>query len=318
MKHLSILEKLSILKSTATSSIIFLVILVVLSILVIIFSTTTRMNVKKKNKFYIGLYFIAIIGLLVMFHNSLIPMFDYMMDNLFVIFCFPNLASYLVAIITTNIILWITTLNGKENKIIRIINSVVFAIMHYLLVLILVTVKTNKLDVLSQTSIYSNQNALGLLQISSMIYITWIVFLTIYFVVRTIIYKKKGLTFEHVTVFTNELAKNSRKEKSKVKMVTAPSFIKGHCPVKDNNIIIEKPQSMKSAELLAYEETLTLEDYKLLLNLLKAEKEQKKEKKTSVIIKDNSKEKPLRPQTIVIPEEQPRLIELEDLYKSIS
>ena len=335
MKPLTMLENLNILKDIVTSSALYIVMIVIGLFLIMFISRTTRMNVKMKRKFYIMFYLIAVVALIGIYYKDLSNMFDYMMNNLFVILCFPNLASYLAAIIITNIILWITTLNGKEDTTTKIVNSSIFVILHYLMILLLITIHKNKLDIFSQSSIYTNEQAKALITISSVIFITWIIFTIIYKIVRKVIYNRKGMELNQVVVYTNEPV--LAKEKNQIDFVEAPAFIRrGYTPKpaiaptitkaepviipitkeeeKKEVIVEEKPKEekkvIKTKEMLAYEEALTLEDYKLLLNLLKAQKEKIKEQTRDVVISDED-----RRQSMAV---QSKLGELQDLYKSIS
>ncbi len=332
MKPVTLIDNLNIIKDMVSSSTLFIVLLAISCFAIMFISRTTRINAKIKSKIYIGVYLVAVISLIALYYKSLSTMFDYMMNNLFVIFCFPNLACYLASLIVLNVVLWITTLNGKEDTITKVVNSSVFVILHYLLILLLITANKEKLDLFSQNSIYGNDKEVAIIEISSMIFILWITFTIIYKLVRTVIYKRKGMELNQVVVYTSEPDIVEEKEE-KIRMVEAPAFIRrGYTPKpaiaptitkaepviipldKPNTIEVEakveeEPKVIKTKEQLAYEEALTLEDYKLLLNLLKAEKEKMKERTRDVVIKDDRK----RERNI-----ESRLGELQDLYKSVS
>lgn len=347
MRPLTVLENLGILKDVVASSSLYIALIVVGCIIIIFTSTTTKMNVKSKRKIYFIIYIAVIISLLGLFYKDLTNMFDYLVNNLFIVFCFPTLAAYLTAIVFTNIVLWTTTLNGKENGLIKFINSTIFVVLHYLLVLLLMIVKDKKIDIFSQQSVYGNEQAVALISLSSMIFITWVVFLIIYTIVRSFIYSKKGMALNQVVVYANAPVEN-KGIKEYVNIVEAPSFVTVPYSVKPaitptvetkpqpiiiplepitptvETIVTKVPEEVvkpvepvkpaKTKEVLAYEETLTLEDYKLLLNLLKAEKEKKKEQIRDVVIEETEKPKE-RKET---PNIQPKLGELQDLYRSIS
>lgn len=303
MRQLSMLENLNILKDISISNIFLLILIIIMIILIIIFSSTNRMNVKRKRKFYISFYVIGISLIIIKFFKYISPMFDYMMNNFFDVFFFPNLAVYLAGIISVNVILWITTLNGKESRIIKIINSIVWAIIHYIFVVFLITVNNDKLDVLSQSSIYTNEKTLAIIEISSIIFVSWIMFLVIYNLIKKVIYKKKGLSVEQITVYSKKIAEKT--VDNKIRMVEPPYFVR---MISKNKPKVSKKEMSK--ECLAYEKALTLEDYKLVLQILKEEKE--KEKHSVVVIPQKSVES----QNKVI--DQPKLSTLRDLYKSIS
>ncbi len=342
MSPLSILENLNIIKDIMFSSSIYLILLIIGCMIILFISTTNKINVKFKRKIYILSYIGIFLTIGIIYYKDLANMLDYLMNNLFIIFYFPNLACYLTAIVVTNIILCTTTLNGKESRTVKIVNSTIFVIIHYLLILLLVVIKDNKLNVFSQKSIYSNEKALAIITLSSIIFITWIVFTVIYKLVRQIIYKRKGIELNQVVVYSNEETSKVESD-SPIRSIEAPAFISipytpkpaitptitaaepvviplDRKPVYQKpNIVLEKPieektKPQKSKELLAYEETLTLEDYKLLLSLLKAEKEKMKEQVRDVVIDDKEESNEKRQNNTV----QSKLGELQDLYRSIS
>lgn len=189
MSRLSLADKLKILGDVTSSSGLFvvaIVILVALALLVI----TTNTKTKKISKFVcIAIYGSITLVSLIFYREELFNMFDYMMNNFFIAVYFPNLAIYFAAIIATNIILWISIFNRKITKWIRVINTIVFCIIHYLLILIINIITTNKLDIFEQTSIYQNEKALALIELSSTIFIVWILFLIVYKLIR--IYQQK-------------------------------------------------------------------------------------------------------------------------------
>ena len=184
MSKLTLLDKLKILGDVTSSSGLFVVAIVILvSLAILLIATNTK--TKKISKFIcIAIYGSITIVSIMFYREELFEMFDYMMDNLFIAVYFPNLAIYFAAIITTNIILWISIFNRKITKWIRVINTTVFCIIHYLLILIINIINKGKLDIFDQTSIYQNKNALGLIELSSTIFVTWILFLIIYKIIR--------------------------------------------------------------------------------------------------------------------------------------
>ena len=184
MEQTTILEKLKIVFEISKSSKLFILVILGLIILAVVGFTTTNRTKKRSKKIYAAIYLFIIIALLIMYHSSLSKMFDYMMNNLFIVIYFPNIAVYLAAILITNIILWTSVFNLRTSKIVKNINIIIYSIIHYLLALILSVITTNKLDVFSQTSLYGNKEVQALIELSSIIFITWVIFLIIYKIIR--------------------------------------------------------------------------------------------------------------------------------------
>ena len=197
MGDLSFVEKLKIFVDVSSSSGICIASIFILIFMAFMFLTTSRKNAKSTRLLFIGIYTILILVLCLQYSSSLPKMFDYMMNNFFIVFYFPNLAIYLAAIIATNIILFVSIFNFKEDKILKIINTIVYSFIHYLLILILNIVTKNKLDVFSQTSVYGNEKASAMISLTSIIFIVWVIFIIIYKIIRKT-QKAKNLGNEEV------------------------------------------------------------------------------------------------------------------------
>ena len=66
--------------------------------------------------------------------------------------------------ITTNIIMWISMFSKKSKRIVKIINSIVFFLMHYILILSLSIITNDKLDVFDSTKLYQNTDIHSLIE----------------------------------------------------------------------------------------------------------------------------------------------------------
>ena len=259
MSSMSFLDKLRVILDITTSSAFFVGIVIFMLLITYLLITTSDKNIKKKRKFYISIY-IIILGLIIFFYqDNLMKIFDSMMSNIFSIIYFPNIAVYLLSIMATNIILWTSILNIKINKIVKVIDCCVFAIIHYLLILVLNTITTNELDAFNQTSLYSNNDIVALIEVSSSVFTIWIIFLIVY------------------KLFLNYLTKNKDEVKEIIKkpylpkninIVNAPSTI-----TIDNN-----SNEIVNNKTDFYDQLLTLEDYKLVVDILKREKMVKNKK----------------------------------------
>lgn len=279
MSNMSFMDKIKILGDVISSSNIFIIAIVIFIILGLLFITTDKNNYKSSRKIYILMYLAIISVILITYNGSLSKMFDYMMNNFFIAVYFPNLAIYLAAIIATNIITWISIFDFKNSKTLKIINVVIFCIIHYLLVLILNIITEKGLDVFTQTSIYGNKQALALIEISSTIFVVWIIFLILYKIIRKWLDKQTEIITEEIPVVLSNINK-----------LENPQIVKG---------TIKKVKQKEQTPII-YDSILTIDDYKLLLNLLK---EQKLKQQQELIRNQYN--------------EQSKLTELQALYQSI-
>lgn len=300
MMKMSFIDKINILINIVSSSKKYALIFFIL--LLICYILTTKKNKAKHTKRIAFIIYTLIIGMILYnYRNNLSNMLDYMMNNLFIIIYFPNLAIYLAAIITTNIILLISVFNSKIPKFLRNINVSVYCTMMYFLVLILNIIKDNNLDVFTQSSVYGNQNAQALIELSSSVFVVWIMFLITYKTIKSIIVKPKNQLKET----TNEVKEQvpPLKQTSVPVSVIEKPYRKIQAPyiakTGNNTIKIEK---IENPEIKKYDDLLTLDDYKLLLSILKEEK---------------AKEQQAKERQARIDKEQEKYVELQKLYSNV-
>ena len=327
MTHKNVLDRISVMVDVISSSPILIGLVVLFVLISILFMTTNKQNAKKTKIIYSIIYLLCIGGIIFFYHSSLLDLFDYLMNHLFIFFYFPNLAAYFLGIIITNVILWRTVFKDTQEKALKIINSIIYCLLHYLFILILNVIVVNDLDVFSDISIHQNTEANSLIGLSSTIFVVWILFILIYSMIRkyqnrgnitnvieTIQYVAKPSIIEQITI-PNIIQSNKRiKEKKlkKIEQVLPPLYIysKGEVGYKSEPTIIEQiivdtpyvqmeplikniettpsyqvidtPEPLvknidtKKIEANTKEQVMdlfdglfTLEDYKVLLNMLK-------------------------------------------------
>lgn len=268
MSKMSFWEKIDILFDLSKSSYLYILIIFILLSLGIIFTTTNNKTINRNKKIYIGFSIFTFICMFLIYHKSLSKIFDYMMNNLFIAIYFPNLAIYLAAIIITNIIVWFSIFNFKTSDSIRKLNTIIYLLMNYLLALVLSVIHKNNLDVFTQSSIYTNKQATAIIELSSIIFIVWILFLITYKII--LIYLKKDYKPKVKRVVVK---KEIKKLPDNYREKETPDYIYGKAPKRENQIMILEKESTK-----AYEDLFTLEDYKILLKMLLEKKYTKEEK----------------------------------------
>lgn len=336
MSKLSLLDKLKVLSDVTSSSGLFIVVIVILIALAALLITTNTKTRKKSRFVCIAIYGAIIIVSILFYREELFELFDYMMNNFFIAIYFPNLAIYFAAIVTTNIILWISIFNRKITKWIRTINTIIFCFIHYLLILIINIITTNKLDIFDQTSIYENQEALALIELSSTIFVVWILFLIIYKIIR--IYQDNQEINPKEELENSPWEKEIRKELPKdpiiktetiikrklpdsIKKTEVPSIIQGNIrkkqpeniidfmksatPTQDNSYLMDIPDPIlnESPQFL----DIMLRDQEIMKPL----KSEKQPKTTKIV------EKPPRKQRNITVIKEPKLVEKKTLRKEM-
>lgn len=276
MSKLTLWKKLAIFWQVSKSSYLFLIVLAVLLILGFIFLTTNKRNSKRRKLVYIISSAVILVLMIAFYHGSLASIFDYMMNNLFIAIYFPNLAIYFAAIIIMNIILWVSLFSFKTTNIIKKVNVVIYVIMNYLLALLLSVINTNKLDIFNQASVYGNNDARALIELSSFVFVIWIIFLVIYKLiliylrkdykpkVKKVIVKKtvKKLPDNFIPTTTPEYILGNKKNKETI-IFTEPIKSRIIEPIEDKvvienkDVVIEKP-AQQTVIITPKEETIVI------------------------------------------------------------
>ena len=263
MATLSLFDKISVLLEVSKSSKLFIFGILIIIFLGAVLVTTNKKNVKTSRKLFVVLYLFIVVAIFVLYKENILDMIEYLMNNLFSIIYFPNLAIYFAAIIISSIILWVSVFNFRTTKIIKNINIVFYSIINYLLVVLLTIINEQKLDVFDTTSIYTNRSAQAIIELSSTIFILWMIFLTLYKAIR--IYQTK----DYKVVKRKVVSKKTKRTLPKyVREIPGPKFVKA-APTLVNKIDT-------STELKQFENLFTLEDYKLLLSILTERREKEK------------------------------------------
>lgn len=202
--------------------------------------------------------------------------------------------------------MWISLFNYKTTPIIKKVNIVIYIIMNYLLCLILYTINTNKLDIFTQNSVYGNTNAAALIELSSIIFLVWIIFLIIY--KCFLIYLRKDYKPKVKKVIVKRKVK---KLPENFEPKEVPVYIYGKSPIKET-----LPYSTSNDEIRKYEQLFTIDDYKLLLRMLKEQKEKERQEAEKLRIQ-KEREKMEQEKLQEQHSEIAKFTELEELYRSI-
>ena len=296
MSKMTFMDKLSVLLNVSLSSKLFIALFILLIIIGLVLIKNNNNDVQKNKKIYLMITIFISALVIFTFNTSLAKMFDYMMNNLFIIVYFPNIAIYLAAIIATNVILFVSIFSNKTSKVIKNINIIVYTIINYLLVLLLFTVNKSGLDLFSQSSIYQNESATALIELTSILFIIWVVFLVLYKLILSYLSKddeisedtarirKKILMEEQRKIFNEkrELEREKEELRKAQEEMTTPVVVREETP---------KQMSREEYMMKQFDQMLTLNDYKVLLNVLKEhrDKEKAEQERQQMIKNENVK-----------------------------
>jgi len=272
MLQLTLLEKLKILFDLILSS-PFFIFLFIFTILVFIILLDSKNYKRKQIKSYIiGIYTLVFLSVIIKYHSSFLSVFDYLINDIFIIFYFPNVAVYAIMIIIINILM-LRSLFSNNDKIVRTINIASYSMIMYLMLLVIYTVTTENLNVYDELSLYTNQNVLVLVEISNVIFLIWMILLLINKLLDFL--ENKGLKTKSILLSTNEeqnivtevIEKEVIKEIIKevpVEKEIIKEVIK-EVPV-EKIIYKEKPDEMYTKD----EYTFSKDEYLMILRLLQS------------------------------------------------
>lgn len=288
MEKLSFFDKLKVLLDVSLSSKLFLLVIAFIIFIGVVFYTTNKKNYKTTRTIYLVCMLFIVVFLIMSYYSSIGNLIDNLMNNIFILIYFPNLAVYVAALIISNVILLVSIFNYKVSRLIKNINITVYCILSYILALILSLISKYNLDVFSNESVYQNKSAQALIELSSVIFIVWILFLIVYKLIMIYLKKDFKTPVEKVVV-----KKRVKVLPDYINEVTIPNIVRDRTKKEEKPVIV--PLTKEEKILKQLDNSLTIEDYKILLKVLK-EKQKKEERKYT---QDN------------------KVQELMDLYKSV-
>ncbi len=158
-----------------------------------IFTVAMIINVKKnktigKSLFIIGWIFI-ILFIIIKYNGYISKLFDNLINNIFMQIFFPNLATYIITIIATNIIFLYTILNKNTKTPAKIVNSIFFSSIMVLMVYTLDVIIENKINIYVQRELYTNEQVLTLIESTTIIFSIWILIIFSKYLIKKLVKK---------------------------------------------------------------------------------------------------------------------------------
>lgn len=241
MIQFSFFEKMKTLFEVVISSPFFLFLIIFFILLSIVLFDTINYENKKIKKVYVLIYLAIFLAIIIKYNSSLLQLIDYLVNNIFIILYYPNLASYIIMLMIANILVLRAVFKRDMPRFQKTINIIFYCIKMYMMFPILDNITKNKIDVYSQLSIYSNNELTMLVEISSAVFFIWILLLFIIWMVNKI---------------TNKLTSN----KKDIKVVKGIQ--------KENKKPQEKDNNTKELN-----DIFSTEDYIMMLKIIKLSKE---------------------------------------------
>lgn len=265
MRYIELPEKMKILIDLILEYKI-LVIMVML-ILIFTFLLINKTIDKKKYIKLIGISFlIGLVITIVINVESLRVTLDNIINNVFTDIYFPSIEVYIFILSVMLIAIVNTFVNKDMSNAYKINNTVIFFTLVFLLISFLLTISDNSIDIFDKTSIYTNVNCLVLLQLSTTVFIVWLLISLLIYTINSIIKRlsvKEKITIEPVKVEENILPTYKDNLMDQEIVIQNDEEIINDTKIVDNNdLIVENPIIQKT-------DKFSLEDYKIFNQILK-------------------------------------------------
>ena len=183
MVDTTLLEKFNLIyKFLSNNSLIFLIILLILAIII---DFMYGNNSKKTKTLYIFIIVLMLIYGSFIYYKPLFNILDIYITYLFKITYFPSIIEYMSMIIITIILQIYSAL--KLDKLSKNINIWVGIFIELLFLINVMAMRNYTINLNSITSIYENDLLLSIFQVSSIVFMLWIIFNLIFYLIKLFI-----------------------------------------------------------------------------------------------------------------------------------
>ena len=259
MVQFTLLEKFKMLVDIILSSSFFLTTVIIGSLFATIMILSIRKKGKINRKIFILAWLFVIAFIFIRYFNTLFTMLDNLIENIFVSIYFPNLATYVALLLSTNFIFIYTIIKKAMSKFVIVLNTVSFISINMLFLFIADTVVKENIDIYTKLTIYSNSNLLILLELSTGLFTLWLFILSIVWIINKIISINKEPKLEEKVVYEKPVT-----EVSETNEILDNTYVKNE--FEDIEIIDFEESNLDYENLfdryMHGDSNLTIEDYK--------------------------------------------------------
>lgn len=260
MRYIELPEKLIILLETILEYKIL--VFMVAFLIVFTFLVINKRITKKKYVALVSVTFlISLIITAFTTDSSVTETFNNVINNIFTAIYFPSVEVYIAILIIMFIAVINAFVNKKMQSAYKINNIIMFFTLVFLFISFLLTISDNRIDVFDTTSIYTNVNCLVLLQLSTSVFILWLIISIIIYTVNAIMNKINPK--EEVAKVVKPVINQNSLPNKEIVIECDEEIITDFPKDEDDDLIIESPVIMKQ------EEKFTLNDYKIFNRMLK-------------------------------------------------
>lgn len=264
MDYMNIIDKLQIFMNLITNSQLLMGTIVLIALSVLLF-LNKQINNKKLFRVVLLINIGAFLIMLFLNSNQLITMYNNIIDKIFMNFYFPSIEVYLFILLFMFVVLLVSIFNINMKKSYKIINIVTFFAFFYLFLMLLDIIVTNNLNIFDISSIYTNKEAVAILELSTLVYALWLIILMIISISNTIyvyiLNKKKNKVNQEVGDSVESLRQEVYVSTVDDSYVPKTDFGYSLNEEIDKNILVEQNN--------VDDKNYTLQDYKIFNSMLK-------------------------------------------------
>lgn len=264
MSYINLLEKLEILMKLITNSQVLMVTTIFISIALVLF-LNKQIDTKKLFKIVLLINLGSFLIMLFTNYKEILSIYSNIVNKIFMNMYFPSVEIYMFILVFMTIVLLSSIFNFKMKKSYKLTNIISFFIIIYLFLSLIYVVTTNNLNIFVASSIYTNQEALTLLELSTLVFALWIIVTSINAISSSIysyILNKKESKEEVVTINEVENLVTNDFNNNIVESPLVNSVDYTSVPVQS----IELPKQVQEQE---QPNNYSLEEYKTFNSILK-------------------------------------------------
>lgn len=259
MNYMNIIEKLQMFMNLITNSQLLMGTIVLISLVILLF-INKQINKKKLFRVVLLINIGAFLILLFSYTDQLVNIYNEIVNKVFMNIYFPSVEVYLFILLFMFVTLIISICNFKMKKSYKTINIISFFIIFYLFLMITYIVVTNNIDIFNAESIYTNKDAVAILELSTIIYVLWIIVTLITSISNTIY---EYIKVKHTVSVNSETADSINELRN-----TAYETLEISEPV--DTYVMPKEELVKESNVAIIEKKgYTLDEYKLFSQMLK-------------------------------------------------
>ncbi len=174
MNDFSLVDKLKILMNMIATSPLFLFCFLIGILLLVLLILYIKKGTKVNKWILISILIIICIMLIFNYNSILFHLFDDLINSIFMALYFPNFTIYLLILIVSNFFFIYSIFNKKVKNSYKIANTSCSLILDIFLIFIIDIVKKTGISTYDTLDLYTNSNLLVLLQLSSAVFVSWI------------------------------------------------------------------------------------------------------------------------------------------------